>query len=79
MLETVATARLVRPYLLDVTFADGFRRQVEREPLLWGEVLSPLRDPDFRRPGAAQVTNRDRHRLSSSLGDASASLVVRVG
>lgn len=32
-------------YILDVTFADGTRRRVDVEPLLFGEVFEPLRDP----------------------------------
>jgi hypothetical protein len=47
MFETVETVRVVKPYVLDVIFTDGFRRQVDLEPLLWGEVFSPLRDPNF--------------------------------
>lgn len=45
--EKVATVRVLRPYVLDVTFTDGHRREVDMEPLLWGEVFQPLVDPEF--------------------------------
>jgi hypothetical protein len=41
------SVRVVRPYVIDVAFADGWRREVDVEPLLWGEVFEPLRDPAF--------------------------------
>ena len=47
MIETVVAVRVLRPYVLDVTFEDGAKRQVDMEPLLWGEVFQPLWDPDF--------------------------------
>jgi hypothetical protein len=46
-METVVAVHVIRPYVLEVTFADGARRQVDIEPLLWGEVFQPLRDPAF--------------------------------
>ncbi len=46
-METVVAVKVVRPYVLDVTFDDGKRREVDLEPLLWGEVFQPLRDPTF--------------------------------
>ena len=50
--ETVVAARVLRPYVLEVTFDDGVVREVDLEPVLWGEVFEPLRDPDY----FAQVT-----------------------
>ena len=47
MLETVVAVRVLCPYLPGVTFDDGVRRQVVMEPLLWGEVFQPLRDPVY--------------------------------
>ena len=36
--------------LLEVTFADRVQRDVDVEPLLYGEMFEPLRDPGlFRR------------------------------
>jgi len=43
----VVAAQVVRPYVLDVTFNDGFRREIDLEAELWGEVFEPLRDPRF--------------------------------
>lgn len=45
--EEAVAVQVVKPYVLDVTFSDGHRRQVDIEPLLWGEVFAPLRDPDL--------------------------------
>lgn len=47
MIETVVAVRVQRPYVVEVTFEDGVQREVDVEPLLWGEVFRPLRDPDF--------------------------------
>lgn len=47
MIETVVGVRVLRPYVLEVTFADGVQRQVDLEPFLWGEVFQPLRDPAY--------------------------------
>ena len=46
-METVVAVEVLRPYVLEVTFEDGVRRRVDIEPLLWGEVFQPLRDPAF--------------------------------
>ena len=43
--EKAVAVRVLRPYVVEVTFNDGFQRQVDIEPLLWGEVFAPLRDP----------------------------------
>ncbi len=43
--ERAVAVRVVKPYVLEVTFDDGFRREVDIEPLFWGEVFRPLRDP----------------------------------
>lgn len=43
--EKATAVRVVRPYVLEVSFKDGYRRRVDIEPLLWGEVFAPLRDP----------------------------------
>lgn len=51
-MEIVIGAVVLRPYVLEVTFDDGAVRQVDIEPVLWGEVFEPLRDPEF----FAQVT-----------------------
>ncbi len=45
--ERATSVTIIRPYIIDVTFTDGHRRQVDIEPLLWGDVFAPLRDPDL--------------------------------
>lgn len=42
--EKAVSVRIVRPYVLEIAFADGHRREVDIEPLFWGEVFAPLRD-----------------------------------
>ena len=44
-MNVVANVRVVRPYVLEVTFEDGAQGDVDLEPELWGEVFEPLRDP----------------------------------
>ena len=46
-MERVVSVQVPRPYVLDVTFTDGTRREVDIEAELWGEVFEPLRDPDY--------------------------------
>jgi Protein of unknown function (DUF2442) len=43
--ERAVSVRVLRPYVIEVAFSDGVRRQVDVEPLMWGEVFAPLRDP----------------------------------
>ena len=45
--EKAAMVRVLKPYVIEVTFTDGFRRRVDIEPLFWGEVFAPLRDPEL--------------------------------
>ena len=51
-MERVVSVHVPRPYILEVTFTDGTRREVDVEAELWGEVFEPLRDPAY----FAQVT-----------------------
>lgn len=44
-METVVAVKILRSYVIEVTFDDGFRRVVDLEPELWGTVFEPLRDP----------------------------------
>lgn len=46
-MEEVVSVRVLRPFVLDLTFSDGTRHEVDLEPELWGEVFEPLRDPEF--------------------------------
>jgi hypothetical protein len=44
-MEEAIAVKVLRPYVIAVTFKDGTRREVDVEPLFWGEVFAPLRDP----------------------------------
>ena len=41
----VRSVRVVRPYVLDLTFDDGSERRIDLEAVLQGELYGPLRDP----------------------------------
>ena len=43
--EKAVAVEVLRPYVLEVAFNDGTRRQVDLESELWGPVFEPLRDP----------------------------------
>jgi len=43
-MNQVTTVRVIRPYVIEVGFADGVTRRVDVEPLLYGEMFEPLRD-----------------------------------
>ncbi len=45
IVPAATVVRVLKPYLLEVTFADGERRVVDVEPELFGPVFEPLRDP----------------------------------
>lgn len=42
--EKVLTVKVVRPYIIEVTFNDKTTRQIDLESELQGEAFSPLRD-----------------------------------
>ena len=44
-LPRVTSATIIGPYSLEVLFDDGFRRIIDLEPELYGEVGAPLLDP----------------------------------
>ena len=44
---TVKKARVLRPYVLDLVFSDGTRREVDVEGELYGEVFELLRDAAY--------------------------------
>ncbi|HEY7065930.1 MAG TPA: DUF2442 domain-containing protein [Chloroflexota bacterium] len=46
-MEYVTEAKILRPYVLELTFTDGTRREVDVEAELYGEVFEPLRDPAY--------------------------------
>ncbi len=43
-MEEVTSVRVIKPYVLEVSFSDGVCKCVDIEPLLWGEMFEPLRD-----------------------------------
>jgi hypothetical protein len=45
--EYVTEAKILRPYLLELTFTDGTHGEVDVESELYGEIFEPLRDPGF--------------------------------
>lgn len=44
-MEYVTSVKVIKPYILEVTFTDGSRRGIDLEPELWGTLFAPLRDP----------------------------------
>jgi len=44
-IEVAVRVRVVRAYVLEVTFSDGTIRSVDVESLLHGAMFEPLRDP----------------------------------
>jgi Protein of unknown function (DUF2442) len=45
--RVVTELKVIPPYTLDVAFDDGRRRRIDVEPLLFGPVFEPLREPDL--------------------------------
>jgi hypothetical protein len=43
-MEVVVGVKVIQPYVLEVTFANGLWNRVDVEPLLYGEMFEPLRD-----------------------------------
>lgn len=43
--EIVTKVKVVRPYIVEVTFSDGLCKQVDLAGELYGEIFEPLRDP----------------------------------
>ena len=46
-MERAIAVRVLRPYVIEVTFRDGIQRQHDLESGLWGPVFEPLRDPAY--------------------------------
>lgn len=47
MTPDVIEVRVLRPYLIEVTFADGLSGCVDVGPEMYGPVFEPLHDPDY--------------------------------
>lgn len=48
-IHRVRQVDVVGTYILRVTFADGFERTIDLEPVLEGAIYGPLRDPEVFR------------------------------
>ena len=46
-LYDIIEAEVLEPYRIRVVFDDGMERIVDLEPILYGEMFGPLRDPAF--------------------------------
>ncbi len=55
VIPIVTNVKAAEPYILEVTFSDGTRRSVDIEPLLFGEMFQPLRDPEMFRQAAVDA------------------------
>lgn len=43
----IVKAAVIPPYGLRLEFEDGIVREIDLEPILYGEMFGPLRDPAF--------------------------------
>jgi hypothetical protein len=46
-LPRVKDARVLHPYVIEVTFTDGTRRRIDLADEIWGTVFEPLENPDY--------------------------------
>ena len=44
-IHRITSVKVVPPYTLQLTFADGLARTIDFEPILAGELYGPLRNP----------------------------------
>lgn len=49
-MEEVIEVKVIRPYVIEVEFSDGMRREIDLEDELHAEVFQPLTDPAFFGP-----------------------------
>ncbi|HEY7034601.1 MAG TPA: DUF2442 domain-containing protein [Thermomicrobiales bacterium] len=45
--ERAVEVKVLRPYVIEVTFNNGVRKEVDLEPELWGTAFEPLRDTEL--------------------------------
>jgi hypothetical protein len=45
--EKATAVRVIRPYVIEVAFADGLVREIDVGSRLCGEMFEPLKDPDY--------------------------------
>ena len=48
----IVAARILRPYVLDLTFNNGIRKVVDMQSELWGETHEPLKNPHYFMQGS---------------------------
>lgn len=46
-LHEIIEASVVAPYGIRVTFEDGVTKEIDLEPMLFGQLFGPLRDPEM--------------------------------
>ena len=46
-MEEVVSVKVVRPYILEIAFLDGKRREIDLAEELHGAVFHPLKDPEY--------------------------------
>ena len=46
-MEIVKDVKVLCPYVLELTFSDRSRREIDLEKELYGEIFEPLKDPSF--------------------------------
>lgn len=56
MLEAAVSVRIVEPCVIEVAFEDGTIRRHDIEPMFWGGVFAPLRDPALVARAAVKPT-----------------------
>ena len=47
MTPDVTGVRVLHPYVIEVTFADGVQRRIDVAPEMYGPVFEPLHDPAY--------------------------------
>ena len=45
----ITAARMVADHAMELQFADGYTGRLDLTPALWGQVFTPLKDPEFFR------------------------------
>ena len=43
----ITSLRIISDYKLELTFDDGLKKEINFEPVLYGEIYSPLRDKNL--------------------------------
>ncbi|MSQ15228.1 MAG: DUF2442 domain-containing protein [Dehalococcoidia bacterium] len=46
-MESVIKVKVIKPYILEITFSDNICKQIDLAGELYGEIFEPLRDPEL--------------------------------